>query len=260
MRSLAALDRKALPLFCTLTYSDIAGALVKDAPDTWKRHLKAFSMRFRRRFPEGCFYWRLEVVDRKSGVYKYCDMPHFHLLVFGVNLAAADFRGWLRLAWFEVVGTNDAEHLEHGVYCEQVKTRAGVFRYASKTVASTMPREMAKTVQALHKMTVGRWYGIAFRENLQRFVSKVSEIILETERQAINLLRTFRKRMHLKGFSLSKLSTFCAGSWISRNVARLAEPVLALMSYRATGRRIDKPFWLHAYELNLLQPVWTSAP
>ena len=83
MRSLAKLHKDVRPVFVTLTYPDSYDHY--DDPDRWKRDLQAFEHRFKRAFPDGCYFWRLEVVDRKSGEHVGVLFPHYHLLVFGVE-------------------------------------------------------------------------------------------------------------------------------------------------------------------------------
>src|SRR5690606_31407134 len=74
---------------------------------TVKGHLSAFYRRWKRRFgpPRGA--WKREFQRRGA--------PHFHLLLSwpeGVGLGP--LRLWVARAWYEVVGSDDPEHLVAG--------------------------------------------------------------------------------------------------------------------------------------------------
>lgn len=110
-------------LFLTLTYPGVF-------PDGWvevKADLDAFEMRLRRsRWPVEGVVWKLE--KQKRGAF------HFHLVVvFSREVAAPAFREWARRAWFEVVGSGDSRHYEHGVDVKVVYGGArGIMGYLCK--------------------------------------------------------------------------------------------------------------------------------
>jgi hypothetical protein len=247
MRLLATLDSDTRPHLVTLTFPDTYSAYQK--PEDWKRLINVFQMRFSRAFPEGSYIWRLETVERKSGLHKGEIFPHFHLLVFGVEYNRLRF--WVPGAWYETVGTGDIHHLNAGTQVARVLSRNGVFRYASKTVAEKMSRELGKTVQALGK--VGRWWGIAFRENFSRFISPAEDLEIE-DSEAVNLIRYYRRFSKRFGRAYSRLTVFIDGAWCLKNLVRLLAPGGGKNSFRATGRRYDVPFLLHAYNSGLLVP------
>jgi len=141
LEDLQSIDRSVveLPIFVTLTYPGIYPA---DACE-WKRHLKVFMKRLRRRYPGGWGHWKLE--PQKRGA------PHFHLLLFGVKRIS---KNWLSRAWFEVVGSKDHRHLNAGTRVESVRSWRGVICYASKY--------LGKSIDWLPKHWrdgVGRWWG-----------------------------------------------------------------------------------------------------
>lgn len=247
MRLLATLDSDTRPHLVTLTFPDSYEKYQE--PEDWKRLINVLRMRFERAFPEGSYIWRLETVDRKSGAHVGEIFPHFHLLVFGVEYNRLRF--WVPGAWYETVGTGDIHHLNAGTQVARVLSRKGVFRYASKTVAETMSRELGKAVQALGK--VGRWWGIAVRENFNRFISPAEDIQLE-DNEAVQLIRYFRRLSHGFGRSYSRLTAFISGSWCAKNLVRLVAPGGTRNAFRSTGRRYDEPFWLFAYNAGLLVP------
>lgn len=253
MRLLATIDKDTLPLFVTLTYTDTSYSTHYNNPERWKLDLRAFLARFHRQFPDGSLIWRLEVVDRKSGEHIGEYMPHFHFLVFGVEFNRLSY--FIPRAWHEVVksGSDVIERTETA----RIYSRRGIFRYASKTVGAHMAPELGKDVQTVSGAKVGRYYGIAYRENLSRYIAKSQEIILDGspgEIEAIRLLRAFRRLGRLTGRALNALTAFCDGAWLQRNIMKILEPILSIGSYKRTGRRYDVPFWRYAYSMGWLSP------
>lgn len=77
-REIARTRCEVMPWFVHLTYPDH----FPDDPKVWKQHLDAFLKRLRRLLPEAAGYWRLDVIDRKSGENEGKVAPHFHLLLW----------------------------------------------------------------------------------------------------------------------------------------------------------------------------------
>lgn len=247
MRLLATVDRDIRPCLVTLTYPDSYEEY--DNPDAWKRDLRAFEHRVRRAFPGGSFIWRMELVERKSGVDIGKVKPHFHLLVFGCAFQA--LRKFVPTAWYECVGTGDIHHLNAGTQVSQVHSRRGMFRYASKTVAN-IPGELGKDSQAQGE-GVGRWWGLCVRKAFEVVQSAVHVVEL-VEQQAVRVVRAFRRLSHGIGRDLPSLTAFIDGGWLTQHLGALAEPVISKNSY-ISGRRYDTPFWLWAYQTGRLVPT-----
>lgn len=168
----------ALPYFVTLTFPDSYIRRVKDARD-WKRCLRVFEMRFKRAFPHGSAFWRLETIDRKSGRFVGEIFPHYHLLTFGVGhkkLAQFVESNWPEIACPD--GQNDIDFFScqwvhsasRNEAVKRVDSRHGVMAYASKTLALTMSVELSKKIQTLAG-GVGRWWGIFNRDALESFLA-----------------------------------------------------------------------------------------
>jgi hypothetical protein len=153
LRSLARLRDSAGCLLLTLTYPAVWAL---DGV-TWKRDKAAFERRLERAFPKAGWYWRLEYQRRGA--------PHYHLLVFGVDFIAHE---WLARAWYEVVGSGDADHLRAGTSIERVRSGRGVRRYAAKYVAKVAPEweQLFKDESGFDYRHVGRWWGLRHPENL----------------------------------------------------------------------------------------------
>lgn len=97
--------------FTTLTYPDN----FSDDRERWKRDLHTLTKRLDRYYPGNVFIWKMEMKKRKSGENKGKVAPHFHLLAYFQNgIELPEFRQFLSLAWFEVVGSNDEKHLRAG--------------------------------------------------------------------------------------------------------------------------------------------------
>jgi hypothetical protein len=236
MQTLAQLKKDVLPCFVTLTYPDSWEG--HKEPDEWRKSLKRFEERFRRAYPEGSYIWRREVVDRKSGERLGELSPHYHLLVFGVEYNR--LRAFVAQNWYEAVGTGDPKHLAAGTQVAKVHSRRGIMSYASKAVGSVMSAELGKMCQA-QGVSAGRWWGCVLIENFERWLSDVTEYILE-EVEAVRLVRAFRRLAKMFSRDYPSVTAFIDGAWLSANFGRIAVPVEGVRSYRATGRRYDMPF------------------
>ena len=179
LQKLAMLIRAVLPLFITLTYPS------EYSPDytQWKKHLDTWCKRLHRKFPKAGLIWRLEAQKRGA--------PHYHLLVFGVELTP-EVRGWIARSWFEVVASGDIKHLHHGADCEPVRSPRGVRAYVSKYMAKV--QEPVGPV-GVDWSRVGRWWGVRYAENLPW--SDVMGGDGLTHREAATLMRYLRR--YLKG-------------------------------------------------------------
>lgn len=184
MRMIARVDRDARPIFVTLTYPD----LFSDAKEDWKRDLDAFGKRFRRKFDNASFVWRIEFQDRKSGANRGVIAPHFHLLVWGVDIL--EFRRFVSRSWHSVVGTGDERHLRAGTSAERLKSFNGTMRYVSKYLAKE---------QQFPDGWQGRVWGVVGRDSMPYAVRVVIPL---TDEVAIRLVRLGRKMLGMVGKTL----------------------------------------------------------
>lgn len=248
MSWLNALKPEVKPMFTTLTYPDTY--LKTSTPKAWKRDLKAFEDRFRRAYPEGAFLWRLEVVDRKSGVHVGAIYPHFHLLVFLKGVSVFTFRAWVKRAWYEVVGTGDIHHLKAGTEVSFVNSRQGIRAYASKGMAVTLSAELAKQIQTEAGQSVGRWWGISQWGNFVNWLSGVTSQLV-TDVQASKILRLFRR---LIGVDFRRSLPSLTVSIEARTIRRILAPPEGRTGFRVTGRVYNLPFMAWAFMKGRVQP------
>ena len=139
-----------LPAFVTLTYP-----FVFPTPAGAKSHLDNFLKRFARAFPMAGAIWKLEPQDRGA--------PHFHLLVWGVDLA--DLSRWVPQNWYQIAGGGDKLHyrwhsgLLGNKHCVQaVNSHRGVIAYASKY--------LGKSFEQTNWVYTGRFWGVFQRTNI----------------------------------------------------------------------------------------------
>lgn len=148
-------------LFLTLTYPDQFPKMPKV-----KRDLDNFLKRVRRKFPTAGGIWRLEFIDRKSGVNTGEYAPHLHLLVFGVGFMPYE---WLAQSWYEVVGSNDPNHLRSGTSVRRVYSYRHACAYVSKY--------LAKVGDEILIDAVGRFWG-TFGE-WEKFVAPIHYYLVD---------------------------------------------------------------------------------
>ena len=199
MRAIAGVRLDAdLPLFITLTYP----SSFPDARSS-KKHLDTFFKRFTRAFPSHGSIWKLE--PQKRGA------PHYHILTWGCELQqVAEF---VPLAWYQIAGAGDNKHLfwhmgaldnQHCV--QQVNSRNGVMRYASKY--------LGKTFEVEGWQSSGRFWGIVGRTNIPFGELRIEEV---TRSKAVEVMRYQRRFAHLKGSSKKSSTVMCnASQWVEK--------------------------------------------
>lgn len=132
LEKLAKLRDASNGFFVTLTYP---GRFMWSAVDC-KRHLDNFSKALLRRFPGCGAFWRMEIKPRLSGESVGELVPHFHLLIFGLNAPSlAWLRRWINICWSRIVTYPDSEPTRARTQCDQITSRRHAASYASKYAA-----------------------------------------------------------------------------------------------------------------------------
>lgn len=198
LQTVAKVRNDQVPLFLTLTYP-------ADFPfdsATWKRHLDNFFKRLRRKCPGAAAIWKLE--PQKRGA------PHFHLLVWGVELFAFD--AWVHTAWYEIVDSGDIKHIVHGAELERLRSYRGAKSYAAKY--------MGKLQDDIEGWEFpGRWWGVFAADNIP-WGDCVRVGLPRAE--AIIFLRTMRRYARIKRRDFSSLTILCnSASWWRVNLPKL---------------------------------------
>lgn len=172
MKMLAKLNKRYIPLFVTLTYHekypDMEGA---------KQHLRALYKRLARAYKTVGMVWKSE--------YQMRGVPHFHLLVWGVELEY--LQKFIPGAWVDIVDPGNETMLAFhegrlgNEHCVQVvRSWHGVKSYAAKY--------MSKVVEFAEGEKTGRCWGVVGLVPL----SKVLEFRVNME-AALQWRRAFRK-------------------------------------------------------------------
>jgi hypothetical protein len=116
---LSELPLKEMPLMLDLTFPDKKPTL-EDA----KKYFLAFEVRFLRAYSGAGAFWKEEVAIRKSGENKGQLAPHFHVLIYGLKGKKREFTKWAKVAWYEIVGSEDPRHKKHGVWVKEAYEKA----------------------------------------------------------------------------------------------------------------------------------------
>lgn len=133
--------------FATLTYP----AIFPTDPEQYHRDLDTLLKRLARWEPNARGWWRLEFQQRGA--------PHFHVLIFGARRNTKQLRRWLKVAWFQVVGSDNVYHFQAGTQCDIIHNRRHAGRYISKYAAKTN-QENVEARSDTEKSLTGRTWGM----------------------------------------------------------------------------------------------------
>lgn len=142
-RLMCSMKREAMSkaLVVTLTYP-------KDAPapedhGVYKRHLHAFQVALRRRWPDCSGVWKLEFQTRGAA--------HYHLMLFGLGACLTTVRDWMRATWYRIAHAGDAHGGVAGTQVDAIKSAGGAAHYLVKY--------LGKGDQTLPGNFSGRYWG-----------------------------------------------------------------------------------------------------
>lgn len=199
MYEIASIRRDAeLPCFVTLTYP-----AEFPTPEKSKRHLKIFTQRFRRLFPDASAIWKLEPQERGA--------PHYHLLVW--NVTEQDLFLFVINAWYDIAGNGDENHLRfHSGLLKgskkcvsKVNSWRGVWSYASKYLGKTFE------VAGWENVKTGRFWGHVNKDLIPFGALCEYEI---SSKKVFHIMR-YQRRFSSKKISSKGFTLFCdADQWI----------------------------------------------
>lgn len=192
LRKLAKLRNFTGGFFITLTYP---GEYINTLEETHV-HLANFRKRLLRRFPGAGFFWRMEIKPRLSGASQGELVPHFHLLLMtGEPMSQADMIGWISRAWWEVVGSNNLDHLAAGTNVRVIENKVHAQRYVSKYAAKPSINAWSRIYPGRHWGTAGA-LDFACPLTVKLPLARLAEL----KRLAAKLLRArgsgYAKRLH----------------------------------------------------------------
>lgn len=190
LESLAKTRNMDKGAFLTLTYP----AQYPDNAADWKRHLDTFLKRLKRIAPKCFGAWRIEPQERGA--------PHFHLLTFNHPNRIALFRQWVKLAWYQVVGSNDEKHFRAGTRTDKIMNRKHAIAYAAKYAAK--PSEGGRRFITLDGEVIehiGKHWGMFNRAAAD--TSEFGEYTL-TMNEVVELRRMFARWLKSKGARYAK--------------------------------------------------------
>lgn len=116
-------------------------------PLVFKAHLKAFRKRWERRWGAAQAVWVMEF-QRRGAV-------HFHLVIELTHIEDADLQAWAAQAWYEVVGSEDPQHLIHGAHTQEAWSPIGARRYLMAELSKYKQKQLPTGMEA-----AGRWWGL----------------------------------------------------------------------------------------------------
>lgn len=136
-------------------------------------------------------------------------IPHLDQLLAksGQGQDYVSIKEWVSLAWYQVVGSGEHDHLRAGTRVERIRSPQGVFWYASKYVAKIDTEQVPG---------VGRFWGL-FNAAQLPWAEIVS--VEFTRDQAVRLLRIARRYVNRPGGRHFKfraglgMSIFCDAKW-----------------------------------------------
>jgi hypothetical protein len=230
LRKLAKLRNVSGGFFITLTYPGEYQFTLQESHD----HLSALRKRIVRKYPMAGAFWRMEILPRKSGASRGELVPHFHLLLFTHDQSTiSDMITWFSRSWYEIVGSENPDHLAAGTNVRLIESKKHAQRYVSKYAAKQSTYAWARIYPGRHWGTFGE---------LDLSCVLVVKIPLarmaEMKRLAAKLLKargsTFSRRLHRsapdKGWSVFGLGDSSYDGWHDMFESTVLRMVMAACS------------------------------
>lgn len=113
----------------TLTYPDLFPMDWR----VWKEHLELFRAGIMNLYPDIEGFWRLELIDRKSGINRGLIAPHYHLILsMFTKVLPNDFRMACKTLWSEIAHSDDKYQGKNAVRVDIVTSPRHALNYAAK--------------------------------------------------------------------------------------------------------------------------------
>ena len=192
-KKLSSIDQKKLtiaPQFLTLTWQSMP-----TSSEEIKIAFERFRRKFLHKFPEGCFFWRLEFSTSKL------PRPHFHLIILEVDLTK--HKEWISSSWHKscypskALQKDNEAHLKAGTSVERIKSWKSVVGYSSKYVT----KENDSTPSW---WTGSRYWGICNPQVFNKLMS-VKEVDL-SEEQFFEIQKAMKQEINRRIISSARIS------------------------------------------------------
>ena len=193
LKKLSSIDQSKLtiaPQFVTLTWQEMP-----DSSEGVKKPFEKWRRKFLKKFPEGCFFWRLEFSTAKL------PRPHFHLIALEVDLSK--HKKWISSSWHESCYKSkdsreaNKSHLLAGTNVEPVESWKSVVNYSAKYVA----KENDVTPSW---WTASRYWGIANPKVFNELMS-IKEVDL-TEKQFFEIQKSMKQEINRRIIASARIS------------------------------------------------------
>jgi hypothetical protein len=212
LRRLATLDLsdiRGLPVVITLTYPAEWRRWCPAGSDA-KRQLVLFRKRWARRWGEFQGVWKLEFQPRRSQPEERQLAPHFHILTVVPAIdparpvvqatAISDVREWVSQTWWEVVGSQNDDHLKAGTRVDEADGE-----HPGRVVAYFAGYTAGRSKEEQHKAPkdwpgLGRFWGIVGIPSVEVSVLLTEQEFFAVRRVLAELLarRRGRRRRSLR--------------------------------------------------------------
>lgn len=222
-KKMGKLRRKVPALFATLTYpNDFDRYPDHGFPtrsETYKRHLRNFWRRLKRRFPSAAMIWRLEFHASRGA-------PHFHVLLY-LPFAAVTSK-WVVSKWLEVIGTDPGDDTTYEANHAEWLTAENDIRRAMGYLAKISDEQLTSQ----HVLHSGRWWGVRGEKNLpyaQRRVLTLTRDEMCRVRRLI--LRKMDKTSNVPIRALWYTFNICMRRGIAEEIGRYADRLIGQRKY-----------------------------
>ena len=192
-KKLSSIDQSKLtiaPQFLTLTWESMP-----DSSEGVKKPFEKWRRKFLKKFPDACFFWRLEFSTAKL------PRPHYHIIVLEVDLTKD--KGWISSSWHESCYKSkdsreaNKSHLLAGTSVEKIQSWKSVVNYSAKYVA----KENDVTPSW---WTSSRYWGIANPKVFNELMS-IREVDL-SEEQFVEIQKSMKQEINRRIIASARIS------------------------------------------------------
>ena len=182
----------SLPLFVTLTYPDECAYTTLDDRNT---HRKLFARHLEKYLRQNCpAAWRIEWVERQSGFWSGCVLPHFHFLIFKVGYIPYDE---INRAWRKAIGHDGYVRTDIRRVDAMGAVQLYMAKYVSKDAVSS------SLVYAAYQNKIGRAYGWLRKREIPWAAEDRRERLTEAQRASMMGLAAERLPVVIEGLEQS---------------------------------------------------------